>query len=247
MKHSKLIAVGLLASASALMAQPVFVAGWDFDNTNGVEVVNAQWGVQKNAASFYWNGSGASTDFASLNPPISFVAESQFSGSDAAVGNQFVVVDAETGFNEFSDNFGGTTSHLQFLGNGGGLNSQLAVIEFSAANLIDLSIQFAAFNNGAGLVDFTYSTDGVNFLALQTGSNYGSTFEVDTIDLSVLDGASTAYIGVGFTNAGNDVFAFDNIQITGTTSAIPEPSAFAALAGVLGLGFAVSRRRSLRK
>lgn len=247
MKHTKLIAAGLLASASALIAQPTFVAGWDFDNTNGVEVVSAQWGAQKNAASLYWNGTGSSSDFASLNPPISFVAESQFSGSDAAVGNLFVVVDAQTGFNEFSDNFGGTTSHLQFLGNGGGINSKRAIIQFSGANLINLSLQLAAFNSGAGLVNYTYSTNGVSFQALETGSNYGSTFEVDTIDLSVLNGVSTAYIGIGFSNAANDVFAFDNIQISGTASVIPEPSAFAALAGIFGLGFAASRRRAVRK
>jgi hypothetical protein len=35
----------------------------------------------------------------------------------------------------------------------------------------------------------------------------------------------------------------DNIQANGVVSAVPEPASFAALAGVLGLGFAASRRR----
>lgn len=248
MKHIKLLALGLCASASALIAQPVFVAGWDFDNTNGVEVVSAQWGAQKNVASFYWNGTGPSTDFASLNPPISFVAESQYVSQDAAVGNTFLVVDAETGFNEFSDNFGGSLSQLQFVNQTGNLDAQRAIIEFSGANLSGLAIQFATFNNGAGVVDFTYSLDGTNFLTLQSGSAYGSTFEVDNIDLSVLDGASTAYIGIEFSNSGaNEIYAFDNIQITGVASVIPEPSSFAVLAGIFGLGFAASRRRVVRK
>lgn len=37
--------------------------------------------------------------------------------------------------------------------------------------------------------------------------------------------------------------AFDDIVISGTVSAIPEPSAFAALAGLAALGFIASRRR----
>jgi hypothetical protein len=37
--------------------------------------------------------------------------------------------------------------------------------------------------------------------------------------------------------------SFDNVQINGTLAAIPEPSSFAALAGLVGLGFAASRRR----
>lgn len=242
MKSIKLLAAALLG-ASGLSAQ-VFVAGWDFDNTNGVESVPAQWGAQKNTASFYWNGTGGSTDLLTPDFEETFDSESGFVGSDATVGNTFLVIDAQTGFNEFSDNFGGTVSHLQFQSFSGSLNGDRAVIAFSGSGFGDLSMQFAARNSGSGLVSYSYSTDGVNFTNFETGVSYGTAFELDTLDLSALNGAATAYIGVTFSGTGSETFGYDNIQITGT--AVPEPASFAALAGLAGLGFAASRRRRVR-
>jgi hypothetical protein len=251
MKSYLILASGLLA-AGAAHAQDSFVAGWDFDSVNGVEVVAANWGVQgtqfgSGTASFYWNGTGPSTNFVSVDPPNVFAFESGFGGFNAAVGNEFLVVNAagSSGFDQFSDNFPNSVNHLRFFGNNGGINDDRAIIQFNAALYTGLSIQFAAFNEGSGLVNFTYSTDGVTFSPLQTGVSYGSAFELGSLSLSVLNGASTAYIGIGFANAANDTYGFDNIQIVGT--AIPEPSSFAAIAGLFGLGFAATRRRFHRR
>jgi len=249
MKKSILLLSTLSIMSAAAYAQDTFVAGWDFDNTDGVEFVSANWGSQgtqtgTGTASFYWNGTGPSTDFASLNPPFSFATESQFNGGEnSPVGDNFLVTDAGTGFDQFTDNFGGSTSSLQFVSNNGGLNSQRAIMQFDGSSFSDLVIQFAAFSDGAGTVDFTYSTNGTDFFALQSSVSYGSSWEVDTLDLSMLDGASTAFIGFEFNSAGAEVFGFDNLQIVGNASAIPEPSTFGALAGLLALGAAANRRR----
>lgn len=243
-----ILLLSALALGTAVHAQDTFVAGWDFDNVGAGEFVTAKWGSQGNqtgnaAASFYWDGTGPSTDFASLNPPLGiFDAESQFGSSDAPVGNEFLVIDGGTGFDQFSDNFGGTISHLQFVSNNGGLNSQRAIMQFDGSSFSDLVIQFAAFSDGAGTVDFSYSTNGTDFFALQSGVSYGSSWELDTLDLGALDGASTAYIGFEFNSSGGEVFAFDNLQIVGTASAVPEPASTAALFGVMALGFVASRR-----
>jgi hypothetical protein len=97
------------------------------------------------------------------------------------------------------------------------------------------------FGSATGDDTFTLSFSGTNwkFLSLSyaTAPTEGGTFTVTTVDLGESDGVALA--NYDFTPAAGA--SYDNFAITGT--AVPEPSAFAAIAGVLAIGFAALRRR----
>jgi hypothetical protein len=202
-----IISAALIAAAASLNGQS-FVAGWDFDGANPNSTTNtANWGAQNGSATLSWTHGVA--DFVTV-----FSNEFGISNANnsAAVNNSFSFlaggIDSTTGFNEFSDNFGGAEQ---------------------------------GFQSNTGDDTFSISFDGSGFTSLELtyafASTQGGTFSLQTIDLSSFDGnGSAAY---SYTPAASGVY--DNFAITGTV--VPEPSSFAAIAGVLALGFVALRRR----
>jgi hypothetical protein len=99
----------------------------------------------------------------------------------------------------------------------------------------------SGFQSGTGDDTFTLSFSGTGWeslsLSYATAPSQGGTFTVTTVDLGAFDGLALA--SYDFTPAADATY--DNFAITGT--AVPEPSAFAAIAGVLAIGFAALRRR----
>jgi hypothetical protein len=88
---------------------------------------------------------------------------------------------------------------------------------------------------------FSFSFDGSGFESLELLFAYDATgsgtFVTEEVDLSAFNGNGSALYQ--FTTLSGA--RYDNFAITGT--AVPEPSAFAAIAGVLAIGFAALRRR----
>lgn len=88
---------------------------------------------------------------------------------------------------------------------------------------------------------FSFNFNGSGFESLQMIFAYDATgsgtFVTETIDLSAFDGNAGALYQFNTLSGAR----YDNFAITGT--AVPEPSTFAAIAGVLALGFTASRRR----
>lgn len=196
----KLITVALVAAAS-VQAQE-FIAGWDFDGVAlDATSTNANWG--DTSATLSWSHSPA-------NPPITFVSEFNIDGAynDVAANNDFTFlaggIDANTGFDQFSDNVGGAEQGIQFVADGN----------------VTLSFDASGYEN----VTLTYALDGAKTV----------------VDLSAFDGNGAAAVVIAANGAGSAV-TWDNVAVTGT--AVPEPSTFAAIAGVLALAFAASRRR----
>lgn len=91
-------------------------------------------------------------------------------------------------------------------------------------------------------------------LALQNSANANNTipsdYSVSLSSLGVIGSGETRIFRFYLqTETASQGIAFDDIVINGTVSAaaVPEPSAFAALAGVAMLGFATIRRRAPRR
>lgn len=144
-------------------------------------------------------------------------------------------------------------------------NSILADVRNSTAFTIDsvtLSFDYERYriNSAAASVAFQYSTDGTNWTSATAGdsgafstnaSSYGFTTPVSTTSRTVtltslnLASGSDVYFRWNFntTGANSQGIGLDNFSITASTSAIPEPSTYAAIVGAVALGFVAVRRR----
>ena len=170
--------------------------------------MTSNWGDQAGSALLSWTHSPAG------GPPFFTAAEFglDLSFNSGVVNNSFTFlaggIDTNTGFDQFSDNFGAAEQGFQALSSSDSLS-----FSFNASGLESLQLSFAYDATGSG------------------------TFAVETIDLSAFDGNATALYQFNTVNGAR----YDNFAITGT--AVPEPSTYAAIAGMLALGFAAYRRR----
>mgnify|MGYP000265318444 FL=1 len=121
---------------------------------------------------------------------------------------------------------------------GDGFGWQLGGAE--AATVLTFAVDLTGFQD----VELTFAYAGQNgvFDLDVAGQSFSpATDALGTVDLDALEGG-LANIEFSFSNfAGAENFLLDNVQIVGT--AVPEPSAFAAILGVVALGFVAVRRR----
>jgi hypothetical protein len=132
-------------------------------------------------------------------------------------------------------------------GIGGGFNSAVVGNTFA---FVDPTTGYDQFSDGVSAAEagfnsiasgeaftLTFDASGYSSLLLSWVADSGSDFISTTVDLSSLAGnAAASYV----LNTGANT-AYDNFAITGT--AVPEPSSFAAIFGVIALAFAANRRR----
>ncbi len=106
-----------------------------------------------------------------------------------------------------------------------------------------------------GVQNFTFAASSQNASTITwliNGSQFGQTTTLSAGELSAftaysVDLPETFYGSEGTLTArfsSGSLIILDNIQANGLVSAVPEPSSFAAIAGLLGLGFSVARRRA---
>lgn len=148
--------------------------------------------------------------------------------------NPPVVFTAEFGL---SNAFNDTVANDSFAGVfAGDVDPQNGFAKFSDG---PVAAAEAGFNSLSATDTMTFSFDasGFNSLELRFGLDAGSGFSLQTVDLGAFDGNTLAEYT--FTTANGS--SYDNFMITGT--AVPEPSAFAAIFGVVALAFAGVRRR----
>ena len=255
-----------------LNAESVLVSGWDFSqalftgttagqgaNTPGLYNSNytyggtptadsANWTAASVKGAVYWNGSFGSS---SVNDPLNGTSDlqmtvgSNLSSNSAPSFDEFNQGPAYIKLVSSGQNSGVGGSALDALMN---INADLTITIESIAGVAQNGwlFTYAAKDLGNGAnVSYAYSTDpGSGFTAFG-GDSLLTSDEGYSVDLSgVVDGASTVYLQMTFSDV--DASAVTGLQLDNfgfSATAVPEPSSFAAIAGVLAIGFAAVRRR----
>ncbi|MBC8010730.1 MAG: hypothetical protein H7067_11620 [Burkholderiales bacterium] len=116
----------------------------------------------------------------------------------------------------------------------------------------NINLDLSAHSNNASstvTVNWLYATSAggekiaTGLSTLVGGTTYARS-SVDFSSVAGMDGVDDLYIVARVTESADNASLFlDNVAIYGTATAIPEPSSFAALAGIMGLGLATQRRR----
>ena len=259
---NKIASLSLLAASVlpvAAVAQTTTLAGWTFSQFLG------EGAPSINGETFETTNFVVATYRGSFNPNSNQVdgvivgANGGTGYTDASFGTwSFSNFDTNNAVDVRADTFGAlnTQNSTTLDGKQMHLTDQAGMmLTFNATNTLwTISVaDTAGYTNVAGADnDFTFaarSTAGATVEWLFNGSVFatttvtaGSSFNTYGIDFT---GDAAAFYGNGVIQGRltSGAVSFDNGQIGGTVSAVPEPSSFAALAGLAGLGFAASRRR----
>ena len=256
----KLLVSSLLAAAlpAAALAQGTTLAGWTFSQFLG----EGAPGV--NAETFETTNFIAATYRGSFNPDSNQV-DGVIVGVNGGAGYtntsfgswSFANFDFNNAVDVRADTFGALNTQNSTTLDGKQMHltdGQGMMLSFNVQNTLwSISADTAGYTNVDGADnDFTFaarSTAGATVEWLYNGSVFattvvaaGSSFNTYGLDF-VGDGSGFYGTGVLEGRLVSGVVSFDNAQINGQPSAVPEPSSFAALAGLVGLGFAASRRR----
>lgn len=231
-----LFASGLLGLLAADAAAQTTIAYWNFNNlpaigtagTPGTGVIPTSVSPTSGTASLSLTGwAGTVDDFAgttlnALNGDVAGASLSLIAGGVAAP-------------------FPGNGSFIDFT--------------FSTAGLADIAVTFATRGTSTGFDSgiWSYSLNsGASFTAslLPGTATRSTTFATTSVDFTVIpDIDDKSVVVLRYTLSGSTTAAgnnrIDNLQII-ALSAIPEPSTYAAIAGIgaLGLAFLARRRRS---
>ncbi|HAV14087.1 MAG TPA: hypothetical protein DCX06_11445 [Opitutae bacterium] len=259
----------IIASAAALTAlssaNAGLVAGWDFsqyvgpgfNSTNGADFTG-----EGNAQANY-------SDFSTPSPDIaagsfgSIYFDGSFGSTDAV--NGFTYQAAPVSGNLTSSNiqtadlnpFNDLGSYALLTNSGQSFTNDLSLgiddnisVVFAAnvtgqgAGADDWTLNFAAMDSlNTSTVSWEISTDGSNYTSLGLQSSLTTTDSGFSVTSALADGSDQVFFRGTFADIelGTSRAVFDNVGISGTV--VPEPSMFAAIAGVVALGFASLRRR----
>jgi hypothetical protein len=250
----------LLAAAATITtaANADMLAGWDFSqymgsgfnsldgatftetlasNYSDLDTTGVGIGVGLESGTFgmmYLDGSYGSTD---MNPdgtsdeimPASGSLTSNLSPGIAQFGTSESIKSLQEGAQNYNNN-------LSFTSQKSGFDLVFGLDVSSVGFAEDISFSFAALDTDSASVSLSFSTDGSNW---STAENFSVTTTDSLFTSSTYDVTSdTAYFMLSFAEAGTQI---DNVSISG--SVVPEPSSFAAIAGVFALGFVACRRR----
>lgn len=270
---TNLITIGGLAVVSLTVgqAQSVLVSGWDFSQalSGGTSAGEGAFTPGSFKSNYTYGGSPTadSANWAAASVKGAVYWDGSF-GSDTLVDNGDGSSDLQmtlgSNLNSFSapsfDQFNQGPSYTKLVNSGqnssvGGsaldalmnINGDFTIVveSLAGASQNDWTFTYAAqdLDNGA-TVNYAYSTDGSSYTAFGS-DDLGTADTGYTVDLSgVLDGASSVFLQMAFT--GVSAAPANGLQLDnfGFSAAVPEPSSFAAIAGVIALAFVASRRRS---
>ena len=255
MKKITLISAFVALTALSANAQGL-VAGWDFSDIPSVTGNVNGYAAEKTAVNNGYNTSGSIVTSLAQGSVISFA-----SNGSAATGVQF-----NDGFDTTtSDLFGGGATGQQSLNvlSSPSASYNAFEVHFTASNNVVLNFDWLTGSTAAptDFLNISYSTDGTSFSAFSpygafaNNTAWGKTSDTGfyafigqanaVVDLTSVSSGESTIQAIRFEVANvsaSERIGFDNIHVAGT-AAVPEPSAFAAIAGALALGFVAVRRR----
>lgn len=259
---NQLIALIALAAPVAASAQIQLVAGWDFGGFTFDGFAYTDPDLSDFATSIDANFSSVGQ----FNPVTSHNGNTPVSAGTGSIGWAYSAAENGQLFSAAGTRTVNTTM-VDFVGtpmsnnNSDPTNKALAFTDFNGGS-ISLNVNLSGYQDfdpvdhaGAANLSFAASAEGAISLEwVFNGSTFATTnlapgtlsnFGTYTVDIPANFYGSSSSLTVNVTGA--DTFRIDNLQINGVVgSAIPEPSSFAALAGLVGIGFAASRRRAVR-
>tara|TARA_R100000027_G_scaffold43474_2_gene32638 strand:- start:4666 stop:5307 length:642 start_codon:yes stop_codon:yes gene_type:complete len=102
---------------------------------------------------------------------------------------------------------------------------------------------FQARSTSAAPQDVGFTVNGSSFDFSADYSNDSTITLISNSSLGLTGQSSVTFSVQGWNSSGSSALQLDNISVTGSVSAVPEPSAYGAVAGLLAIGLVVSRRR----
>jgi hypothetical protein len=254
MKINALLLV-TLAAASSVSAQDSLVAGWDFGQfaLDGAAITNP---VTFDTATSIPANYSAATNLVSTQPHDITTGAPFDAGrgvvswslADANDGKVFGNSNGTATVNTTMVSFAGTEMGNLFADPSGQALNYFGASGSSFTITVNLAgynrptsaspVTFAAGASSAVTINWTLNSTPIGSTNVSIGGSYAA---------YVLDLPHAAYGGVANivgTVSSNAELKIDNLQVNG--SAIPEPSSYAALVGLAGLGFVAARRRSVR-
>lgn len=265
MKNKTFLIISATALTALSSAHADLVAGWDFsqyvgpgfNSTNGADFTG-EGNAQANYSDFntpspdvaagafgsiYFDGSFGSTD-----------AVDGFSFQAAPVTGNLTSNNIQTSdlnpFNDLGSYALLTNSGQAFTNNLSlGIDDNISVV-FEAnifgqgAAVNGWTLNFAAMDSlNTSTVSWEVSTDGSNYTSLGLVSSLTTTDSGFSVTSALADGSDQVFFRGTFADieVGTSRAIFDNVGISGTV--VPEPSMYAAISGLVALGFASYRRR----
>lgn len=243
---NKIILTGLASFTLAMLpaSGQSLLAGWDFGNaSSGDTSVDANF-TDLGAG----DGPGASVfgalDLTNLVDDSNFETWGDVDSANSLSANRAIDF-ADNRTVGVNDTFG-TANSLRVSDHADGEFFQFDLTLGSSYTDFEFSYAAAVFNSGnTGTVQWSYSADGSGFTNVGAADTvtglFGSSEEENQISLGAVSATNLSIRGTLSSFGTGDEMLVDNFQVGG--NAVPEPSSFALIAGVLSIAFVGARRR----